>query len=336
MQDSLARQEASSAKFGRGWYLISWSADLGPGEVKPLRYFGKNYVLYRGEDGQATLLDAHCPHLGAHLGYGGRVEGNDIVCPFHAWQFGASGRCTAVPYASRIPPRAAIRAYPLREHSGMILGYFGPKDSEPDYEVPVIEELDDPAWTPMERAHIEIATHPREVIENVADLAHFMPVHNTLIDDFKVIVDGPRATQHSVGRGRNLKGEPIPVVSVATYHGPAIQFTRLAWAYDMVLINAHIPIEENKLLLRFGVTLKAGVGVTLPPQVLEAHVAAARDGYFQDVAIWENKCWRDHPIFADGDGPIGEIRKWYASFYEDAPTAESGSPHSEERPAASP
>ena len=31
---------------------------------------------------------------------------------------------------------------------------------------------------------------------------------------------------------------------------------------------------------------------------------AARDGYFEDVAIWENKCWRDRPILADGDGPI--------------------------------
>ena len=86
----------------------------------------------------------------------------------------------------------------------------------------------------------------------------------------------------------------------------------------MVLINAHTPIEDNKLLLRFGVILKAGEGVTLPPAVLEAHVAAARNGYFEDVAIWENKCWRDHPIFADGDGPIGDVRKWYASFFNDA------------------
>ena len=30
----------------------------------------------------------------------------------------------------------------------------------------------------------------REVIENIADLAHFLPVHNTRIHDFKVIVDG--------------------------------------------------------------------------------------------------------------------------------------------------
>ena len=86
----------------------------------------------------------------------------------------------------------------------------------------------------------------------------------------------------------------------------------------MVLINAHIPIEENQLLLRFGVILKAGEGVTLPPEVLEAHVAAARNGYFQDVAIWEHKRWRDQPLFADGDGPIGEVRKWYTSFFSDA------------------
>ena len=308
----------SVASFARGWYLVSWSRDLEPGAVVPLRYFGRDYVLFRGEGGEATLLSAHCPHLGAHLGYGGRVEGNEIICPFHAWRFASNGRCTEVPYAKRIPPRAAVDAFHVQEHSGMILAYFGPEGSEPDYEVPEIEELSDPAWTPMQYSQIEIATHPREVIENIADYAHFLPVHNTLIDEFRVVIDGPRATQHSVGRGHNLKNEPIPVVSVATYHGPAIQFTRLQWAYDMVLINAHIPIEENKLLLRFGVTLKAGVGVTLPPAVLEAHIAAARDGYFEDVAIWENKCWRDQPVFADGDGPIGEVRKWYSGFFSDA------------------
>lgn len=200
----------------------------------------------------------------------------------------------------------------------MIVAYFGPEGSEPDYEVPAIEEMDSPAWTPLEHAHLEIATHAREVIENIGDLAHFRPVHNTLIDDFEVIIDGPRATQRTLGRGHNLKGEPIPVLSVATYHGPAIQFTRLEWAYDMVLINAHTPVEEDTLLLRFGVILKAGDGVTLPPEVLEAHVAAARNGYFEDVAIWENKRWRDKPLFVDGDGPIGEVRKWYASFFTDA------------------
>ena len=51
-------------------------------------------------------------------------------------------------------------------------------------------------------------------------------------------------------------------------------------------------------------------------------MAAARDGYFEDVAIWENKRWRDRPILADGDGPIGELRSWFAQFFE-APAAEA-------------
>jgi 3-ketosteroid 9alpha-monooxygenase subunit A len=310
--------ERMSGTFARGWYLVSWSAELAPREVKPVRYFGRDFVLYRTEEGRPVMLDAHCPHLGAHLGHGGRVEGERIVCPFHAWEFGTDGRCARVPYATRIPPRAAVRAHRIEEHSGMILGFFGPEGAEPDYEVPRIEPLGHPAWTPLETAQIEIRTQAREVIENIADLAHFLPVHNTRIDDFDVIIDGPRATQRSVGKGRNLKGEKIDVLSVATYHGPAIQFTELAWAFPMFLINAHIPIERDKLLLRFGVMLCQGEGVTLPPQVLEAHVAAARDGYFEDVAIWENKRWRDSPILADGDGPIGKVRKWYAGFFEEA------------------
>ena len=127
MEASLAADGAASTKFAQGWYLLCWSSELEPSEVKPLRYFGNDYVLFRGEDGRATLLDAHCPHLGAHLGYGGRVDGNDIICPFHAWRFGSSGRCTEVPYASRIPPRAAVNAYRVQEHSGMIVAYFGPR-----------------------------------------------------------------------------------------------------------------------------------------------------------------------------------------------------------------
>ncbi len=63
-----------------GWFQVEWSHDLKAGDVKPLKYFGKDLVLFRDEDGAAHLLDAFCPHLGAHLGHGGKVEGKDIVC----------------------------------------------------------------------------------------------------------------------------------------------------------------------------------------------------------------------------------------------------------------
>ena len=75
-----------------------------------------------------------------------------------------------------------------------------------------------------------------------------------------------------------------------------------------------MPIEDKKLVLRFGVSLRKPEDTELSQQVIDMHVAAARDGYFQDVAIWEHKCWRDRPILSDADGPIHKVRKWYQSF----------------------
>jgi 3-ketosteroid 9alpha-monooxygenase subunit A len=69
-----------------GWFQVAWSAEIGVGDVRPLRYFDTDLVAFRGTSGRLTVLDAHCPHMGADLGYGGRVEGDDIVCPFHAWR----------------------------------------------------------------------------------------------------------------------------------------------------------------------------------------------------------------------------------------------------------
>ena len=43
---------------------------------------------------------------------------------------------------------------------------------------------------------------------------------------------------------------------------------------------------------------------------------ALQSGYFQDVAIWEHKKWLEAPMLCDGDGPIGDLRRWYAQFYE--------------------
>ncbi len=59
-----------------GWFVIGYSDELAVGQVKPLRYFGQELVMWRGVDGQVRVLEAFCRHLGAHLGHGGRVQGN--------------------------------------------------------------------------------------------------------------------------------------------------------------------------------------------------------------------------------------------------------------------
>ncbi|WP_425436809.1 Rieske 2Fe-2S domain-containing protein [Mycobacterium rhizamassiliense] len=41
--------------------------------------------MYRTKSGLARAIEAYCPHLGAHLGHGGKVLGDELHCPFHAF-----------------------------------------------------------------------------------------------------------------------------------------------------------------------------------------------------------------------------------------------------------
>ena len=61
-----------------GWFCISRSSELKIGEVKALTFCEKDVVAFRTESGEVSVLDAFCPHLGAHLGEGGCVKGEKI------------------------------------------------------------------------------------------------------------------------------------------------------------------------------------------------------------------------------------------------------------------
>ena len=106
----------------------------------PLEYFGVEMVMFRTEDGEVSVLDAFCPHMGAHLGHGGKVENGGIVCPFHAWKFDGAGKCTEVPYAKHLPRKANITAWPVIERNGIIMVWHDIDGKEPEWDIPEIPE----------------------------------------------------------------------------------------------------------------------------------------------------------------------------------------------------
>ena len=67
-------------EFPMGWFSVSRSHELAIGEVKPVKAFDRELVLYRTRSGRVALQDAFCPHLGAHLGHEGRVIGESVRC----------------------------------------------------------------------------------------------------------------------------------------------------------------------------------------------------------------------------------------------------------------
>jgi 3-ketosteroid 9alpha-monooxygenase subunit A len=312
--------ETALRGYPRGWFVAGFSAELPALAVKPLRYFGRDLVAFRGEDGAARVLDAFCPHLGAHLGHGGTVVGDAVRCPFHAWEFDGAGRCTRIPYAKKIPPGARVQSWPVREQNGVILVHHDPAGGEPTFEIAVIPEYGTDAWLPWSTFSYRVKTHPREIVENVADIQHFVPVHGTHVEEFTNEFDGPRATQLNRGVAYPVGGGEDRYAIRATYHGPGIQISHWDGFLKSVLVNAHTPVDEGSVDLRFAVSLKIVGSREKTAGFAQRYVDNLRDGFLQDVAIWEHKVFRERPLFVENDGPIGQLRRWYQQFYAQ-PTA---------------
>jgi 3-ketosteroid 9alpha-monooxygenase subunit A len=307
-----------AGRFPRGWFVVGFSEELELGQVRPARYFDRDLVVWRTSSGEPRVFDAFCPHLGAHLGHGGKVEGDSIRCPFHAWEFDGSGKCAGIPYAKRVPPKAGVRSWPTLERNGAVMVWHDPQGGPPEDYVPSVEEFGAEGWTPWVHRTAQIKTHPREVVENVADIAHFGPIHGNEVLSFEAKFEGATATQSTHTTGYDKKGRLTKQHTVATYYGPAIQFSKMDGEFNTVIINAHTPIDENNLELRMGLLVQGIDYNTKTGRLLgDMWIDALQSGYFQDVAIWEHKRWQDEPMLCDGDGPIGDLRRWYSQFYED-------------------
>jgi len=308
----------AKTRFPWGWFVVSFSDELEKGAVKPLRYFGQDLVLFRNELGAAKILDAYCPHMGAHLAYGGVVEGEAVKCPFHAWKFDGDGRCTEVPYATRIPQKARVECWPVRERNGMIFVWHDPEKGAPRYEIPDMPEAGSPDWTRWNHSVLRVQTHPREIVENVVDIGHFIPVHGTHVEKFSNEFEGHMATQINSGTAYPLGGGKDHYSLRATYYGPGYQATEMYGYLKSRLVNAHTPVDANTLDLRFAVSLKVTESREKTEEFALKYVDNLRNGFLQDIRIWEHKVFRETPVLCDGDGPIGRLRQWYQQFYRAA------------------
>lgn len=156
-----------------GWYWALASKELRRGQVRALNLMGKELVIFRGESGRITAMDAYCPHMGAHLAEG-RVDGDGLRCFFHHWKFDESGTCVDVPCQSK-PPVARNRTYSTAEHYGMIWLWTGEGEPRP---LPVVPELDGEETDVAHANRFVKNCHPNVVLINAIDAQHFYSVHN--------------------------------------------------------------------------------------------------------------------------------------------------------------
>ncbi|MNP18533.1 3-ketosteroid-9-alpha-monooxygenase oxygenase subunit [compost metagenome] len=172
-------------------------------------------------------------------------------------------------------------------------------------------------------AELKIDTNCRELIDNVADMAHFGTVHGAPVDEFSNIFQAHKATQIMRARSERLSGDSV-LTTEATYFGPAYQITHMDGAMNgqeihSILLNCHVPIDLDSFTLRYGVLVKKVPGLTEEQNqaMAKAYVQQAQEAFYEDVAIWHTKTRVDNPLLCDGDGPVYQLRRWYEQFYTD-------------------
>jgi nitrite reductase/ring-hydroxylating ferredoxin subunit len=285
-----------------GWFIVALSGDIDPGQVRSLHYFGRDIVVFRTEAGEPRVVDAYCPHLGAHLGVGGAVEGSCLRCPFHGWAFdGDSGACTEIPYSQseRIPAKARVRPYPTIERGGAIWAWHHLNEGEPFFELPTVPEMDDAAWTRPSLREFWISTSCQEMAENNHDFAHFLYVHGTeTIPEGEEVIDGTYKSVKNPGLERETFGLGLGVVRV-----PGM----------LAFVSSVTPVDEDNVHVRWLFSVPAEAG----DESAQFFAEQFTSGVTQDIPIWENKIYRPLPILTKGESGIVAHRNWSKQFYSD-------------------
>jgi phenylpropionate dioxygenase-like ring-hydroxylating dioxygenase large terminal subunit len=298
-----------------GWFQLAYSDEIPAGAVQRLQYFGQELVAFRGEDGRVHVLDAYCPHLGANLAIGGKVEGDTIRCPFHGWRFDGEGQCVEIPYAKRIPPKARAGAWPAIERNGMVLVWHHAEKQPPQWDVPEIPEVGHPDWTDLVRLRWRLRTHNQEMAENAVDRAHFLFVHGTLeVPSCEAEAEGHVLRMVQRSKMATPRG-PIDGQIAATNYGFGYGTTRFTGIVETLLVSSVVPIDDDDVDVRFSFTVKKIGNADVTRGVGKALIADIKKQMGEDKPIWENKRFLPRPLLCDGDGPIPLFRKWCLQFY---------------------
>lgn len=161
------------------WYVAEWSEAVKDKPTKA-KVLGQNIVLFRNEQGEIQCLADVCLHRGGSLGEGW-VAGDNVVCPYHGWEYDGQGSCKHIPSEGRdfkISKRFQVDSYDALERYGMIWVFMGDLPEEERFPIPEFPEYDDPQWR-IVKTEGEWKAEAARVVENGIDIAHASFVHPT-------------------------------------------------------------------------------------------------------------------------------------------------------------
>ena len=334
-----AREATYPPPYPEAWYVVAHSKDVS-GEPLQVRFAGNDIVLFRDRGQRIRAIEAYCPHMGANLADGTLRDGC-IECPFHHWRIDGEGRVVQMPDGQRPAPRHRTTAWAVEDLHCWVCVYHrhgalerGPAP-EPRYRPKRISEID--RGELVYRGEYDagaVHMHLLEFVENSVDFQHFAPVHGNLrIPWTSIPVPGMRIEHDATWRRDErephvswfensaklaFRGKEIPnsgAVANVRLEGPGaivrFDFSLNARPGRIVMFQSHTPIAPLTQRVRFRWFSDSKISRLQAGFIVGNWVSQWR----QDIGIWERKVFRKNPLLSRGDGPVHQLRKWYAQFY---------------------
>jgi phenylpropionate dioxygenase-like ring-hydroxylating dioxygenase large terminal subunit len=251
------------------WYVAEEVTNI-TDKPRRVKLLGFDFVLFRDESGTINCLSDVCIHRGASLG-AGQVLNGCVECPYHGWQFNGGGNVVKIPSLpadTKIPSRARVDSYPVKEKYGWIWVFLGDLPEAERPPLPDFPEYDDAANYRCIRGEFLWKADYARVVENGLDFAHAPFVHpsfgdrsNAVIHDFELEQDEHSARAKVTyipplpkGIWSLVRKERTPVQARPSYHLSGATMRLDVWltqTWQMVIFDVNTPVDENTTITRW-------------------------------------------------------------------------------------
>ncbi|KAH8263892.1 hypothetical protein KR044_005126, partial [Drosophila immigrans] len=323
--------------YPNGWYGVLESSNLSVEKPVYISCLGQHFVIYRTKTFNVFVLDAYCPHLGANMGLGGRVVGDNIECPFHKWSFrGIDGRCTNIPYSSCVPSPIKVKKWISAEVNDHIFIWYNVEELEQPWTIPISDEVQTKKMVYHGRNEFYVNCHIQEIPENGADLAHFAAIHKrslmsggfdlkeNLLTNFayhdwkaryvRIATEVKHIAEvnlsHSIVLFNKVKCFQINVIGKQLGPSYVHLFLHSPMFGNFQIFQTITPLEPllQKVTHRFYAS-------RLMAPIMKILICGESIMFERDMNIWNHKIYRSNPQLVVEDSTLKKFRKWYSYFY---------------------
>jgi 3-ketosteroid 9alpha-monooxygenase subunit A len=299
-----------------GWFQIAYEREL-EGSLTPAAIGATQIMLARSEQ-SIRAFDAFCPHRGAHLAYGGLLDGEVVVCPFH-------GRRVRLGLGGDDP--YCVREYPVLGYGGMVFVQLGVGQDTGLREL--LEDLSE-NWLFVPGFTMRAMVPHELVIENAFDHTHFRSIHHIRNEpDFHVMTS--RRGEFGVEGVFELppspwqRGNSASVPFKAEAFSPGVVVSRLGGEYPYCVITTATPDAAGGCVIRLSLAIPRG-GEPPDPDLCKYLLKQSQAGLEQDAVIWTHMARGNSAHYAKEDRTVIEFRRFCRRFASvGTPSADSAS-----------